>query len=540
MCLAASSLLASGCRKHTEYFGNVEPPPGNVFRFNNGPEPEYLDPAVMVALYDARIAALLFEGLTTRDPKTFEPRPGVAERWDVSTDRRTYTFYLRKDARWSDGQPLTANDFVYSWIRVLDPKTAARDAYYLYYIVNAEAFNQGKLKDSSLLGMRALDDYTLEVRLTEPAPFFLHLTSLFVYYPVPRQVIEQYGDHWTDIAHIVGNGPFLLAEHRVHDRFEMVPNLRYWNAKQVRVERIIAYSIDDLNTALNLYISGRLDWLPGPVAIPVDYAPYLQGRFRDFHAYPQLDTGYFSFNLNRPPLNSPLVRRALSLAIDRRAITDGLLRKGDIPSGRLVPIGFSGYPPPAAPEYNPQEASRLLAVAGFPGGQGFPQIELLLGPARKKVAEAVQQLWARNLNIQVSVHTEEFSSQLKRMANHDFDIFYWEWIADFPDPINYANLIQSANGNNYTGWKNADYDRLLAEASQELNPDRRMQFLYQAEQIASNENPVLPVYFAGGLELMKPYVKGVYAAPWDVPRFNDVWIDREWQQHAAERGAGGD
>jgi oligopeptide transport system substrate-binding protein len=535
-CLAIAGLLTVACGRRGEYFGNTEPPADNVFRFNNGAEPEYLDPQLIVALYDARIAALLFEGLTTRDPQSFQPRPGVAESWDISSDRQTYTFHLRPDARWSDGRPITAQDFVYSWTRALDPHLAARAAYYLYYIVNAEAFNKGELEDPSQLGLRVLDDHTLEVRLREPAPFFLDLISLFVYAPVQRAAVEQFGNQWTEPGHIVSNGPYLLREHRTHDRLEFIPNPLYWNARQVRIGRIIVYSIDDLNTAVNLYISGRVDWLPGPAALPTDFAPYLKGRFRDFHAYAQLSTGYFSFNVRRQPWSNPLVRRALSLAVDRRAITDGLLRKGDIPTARLVPPGFPGYPSPAEPEYNPQEAARLLAEAGYPNGEGFPRGEILLGPIRKKIAEAVQQMWAANLGIDVSVHTEEFRSQLKRMANHEFDLFRWEWMADFPDPINFANLLESTNGNNYTGWGDETYDRLLAQASQETDASRRMDLLYQAEAIAATQAPIIADHFVAGIELRKPYVKGIYPAPWDVSRFNEVWIDRQWKQHQNESG----
>ena len=394
--LAASALtvlvlLSAGCGRPGEYFGKVDPPAGNVFRFNNGAEPEYIDPGLMVADTDERIATMLFEGLTTRDPRTLQPRPGVAERWDISADRQSYTFYLRKNALWSDGHPVTAQDFVYSWSRVLEPKTASRYASQLYPIVNAEEFNQGKIKDAGQLGVRALDEYTLQVRLREPVPYFMYLTSFFTLYPVPRWVVEMHGDHWTDPEFIAGNGPFRLVEHRTHDRIVLVRNPLYWNARGVRLDRIIAYPIDDNYTAANLYKSGEVDWLVSN-SIPAEYVPYMKGRYRDFHSHPFLSSYFYLFNLTRPPLNNPLVRRALSMALDRRAITDELLRGGQIPGAHFVPAGFPDYHSPPGPEFNPQEGRRLLAEAGFPDGKGFPPLEIRFNTleSHKKIAESIQ------------------------------------------------------------------------------------------------------------------------------------------------------
>ena len=232
--LAAVLLWTGGCQRRSEYFGKVDPPEGNVFRFNNGAEPEYLDPGLMVGQPDGRIARMLFEGLTVNDPQTLEPKPGIAERWEISPDRLTYTFYLRQGALWSDGKPITAHDFVYSWTRVLDPKTASRYASMLYPIVNAKPFNQGLLQNASQLDLRALDDYKLQVKLRQPVPYFLYLTSFYTYMPVPAHVVEKYGARWTDPDHIVGNGPFLLVEHRANAKFELVRNPRYWNAASIR------------------------------------------------------------------------------------------------------------------------------------------------------------------------------------------------------------------------------------------------------------------------------------------------------------------
>ncbi len=539
--LAPSSVVLAACGPRSEYFGNVEPPAGNVFRFTVGAEPEYLDPGRSTALYDARVSVLLFEGLTAKDPRTLRPRPGVAERWDISEDGRTYTFHIRKNALWSDGHPVTAHDFVYSWTRVLDPKTGARYAGYLYAIANAEAFNQGKLKDAAQLGFRAIDDSTLEVRLNAPVPYFLYLTAFETYCPVPRRVLERYGDHWTDPSHIVTDGPFLLREHRPHDRLVLERNPSYWNAQELRIDRIIAYVVDDQYTATNMYEAGMVDWLPyGGGGIPPDFLPYMRGRFRDLKTFPLIATIYYDVNVARPPLNNPVVRRALSLAIDRREITDGLLRAGDLPASNFVPVGFPGYPAPPPPEYDPKRAAALLAEAGFPNGRGFPELEIVTPPDRRKVAEAMQQLWARNLNLHFSIHSEEFASFLKRAYSHDFDLASSRWIGDYLDPTTFTDLLESTNANNFSGWKNPDYDRLVAQARLELDPVRRLNQLHEAETLMLAQAPVIPFYTMAANELVKPYVRGIYPATWDVLPLNFVSIDHQWRAHAGQKEAGRD
>ncbi|MBI3933854.1 MAG: peptide ABC transporter substrate-binding protein [Acidobacteria bacterium] len=520
------------CRQQSEYFGRVEPPADNIFRFNNGAEPEYLDPGLMTGQPDGRIAGMLFEGLTVNDPKTMEPRPGVADRWEVSPDRLTYIFYVRQNVHWSNGRPVTAHDFVYSWTRVLDPKTASRYASQLYHIANGEEFNQGHVQDPAELGVRALDDYTLQVRLRQPVPYFLFLTSFFTLYPVLKEIVEEHGAHWTDPAHLVGNGPFLLREHRIHDKFVLERNPRYWNARNVKLDRVIAYSIDDSYTSANMYESGQLDWLPG--SFPAEYVPYMKGRFQDFHSYPFLAVYYYLFNVTRPPLDNPLVRRALSMALDRRAITDELLRGGEIPGAHFVPLGFPDYESPPGPEYNPAEAARLLTEAGYPNGQGFPELEILFNTleTHKKLAETIQQMWAKNLNIRVSLRNEEWASYLKSRSNLEYDIARAGWIADYPDPSSFTDLMESTNGNNNTGWKNPQYDRLLSLARGETDPLQRMGLLQQSETHLLQDLPVLPIYTYASNSLLKPYVRGIFSTPMDDHPLNGVCIDRRWRERS--------
>ncbi|MGH9783095.1 MAG: peptide ABC transporter substrate-binding protein, partial [Terriglobia bacterium] len=370
-------------------------------------------------------------------------------------------------------------------------------------------------------------------RLRQPVPYFLYLTSFYTYFPVPEHVVEPYRNQWTDADHIVGNGPFLLAEHRLRDRFELVRNPKYWNAARIRLDRIVAYSVDDAQTTANMYKAGMIDWVPSGY-FPQEYVPYMQGRFQDLRALPFLAVYYYLINVTRPPLDNPLVRRALSMALDRRAITDELLRGGQIPGAHFVPLGFPNYQSPPGPEYNPEEAARLLAQAGYPNGAGFPRLEILFNTLEmhRKTAEAIQQMWARNLNIQVALRNEEWASYLKSTNSLEFDIARRGWIADYPDPSSFADLMESTNGNNNTGWANSEYDRLVRAARQETYPVRRMSLLQQSEAILLAEMPVLPIYTYVSNNLIKPYVRGFVPSPTEEFPLDEFWIDRDWRQQA--------
>ena len=266
--------------------------------------------------------------------------------------------------------------------RVLEPATAAPYANHLYDIVNAQDFNEGKLKDASQLGFRALDDHTLEVRLREPTPYFLYLTAHATLYTVPREAVEKYGVHWTELGHIVNNGVFLLAAHRVNAQFEFVKNPRYWNAAYVRLDRVIAYSVDDYYTSSNMYEAGMLDWIPSDY-VPVEFAPYMRAHFKDFHSTPFYATYYYLLNVTHVlPLNNVLVRRARCPWPSTVApLTGELLRSGQIPRAGFVPVGFPAYQSPPGPEFNPEQARKLLAQARYPDGRGFPHLELLFNTA---------------------------------------------------------------------------------------------------------------------------------------------------------------
>ncbi|MSO18968.1 MAG: peptide ABC transporter substrate-binding protein [Acidobacteria bacterium] len=528
------AISLAGCQKQeTEYFGTVEPPVGNVFRFSNGAEPEYLDPNLMTGQPDGRVARLTFEGLTNLEQPSLRVKPAAAESWEISPDQLLYTFHLRRAAQWADGEPVTAHDFVFSWTRILNPETASRYASHLYHLVNGQAYNEGKIGDAAQVGVRALDDYTLEVRLANPVPFFLQLTAFYTLLPIPQHLVEKHGSKWSEPPNVAGNGPFWLVEHRAQAKFEFVKNPRYWNAANVKLERVTAYSIDDNYTTANLYKAGVLDFVPSRY-FPSEFVPEMRGRFRDIQSTPFLANYFYLVNVTRPPLNDPRVRRALSMAINRKAITDELLRGGETPGANFVPIGFPGYQSPPGPEFDPEQARRLLAEAGFPGGQGFREITILFNSndRHRKVAEAIQQMWMQNLNIQVALRNEEWASYLKSANELNFDVARRGWITDYPDPSNFNDLLESTNGNNNTGWVNKDYDQMMAAARIELNPLRRFNILQQSEALLLREMPVLPIFSDVSNNLVKPYVRGFRHSPTEELTIDEYWIDHNWRANS--------
>ncbi len=496
-----------------------------VLVFNNGVEPQTLDPSLMTGLPEHTIALGLFEGLTSLHPKTLAPVPGVAERWDVSPDGRVYRFHLRK-ARWSNGQPLTARDFVYAWRRALDPETAAEYAYMLYPIENARAFNEGKLTDPEKLGFRALDDHTLEVRLEHPVAYFLELTSFATYAPLNRQCLETHGDQWTRPGKMVCNGPFVLAEWRLHDRIVLKKNPFYWNAENVALEEIHILAVDDAETALKKYLNGEVDWIrevPGPKVAQVASLP-------GFRYSPELGTYFYRFNVTRPPLDDPRVRKALNMAVDKEAIVKYLLRAGQRAARSYVPPLLAGYQPVEGPGYDPEAARRLLAEAGYPGGRGFPRLELLYNTSEshKQIAEAIQYMWRKNLGITVTLRNQEWKVYLDSMSHLDYDIARSGWIGDYMDPNTFLDCFVTGGGNNRTGWSHRGYDDLIARAAREADPRARLALLRQAERIlVCEELPILPLYFYVNTYMVRPRVRGVYDNPRNFHPFQYVWIAAE-------------
>jgi oligopeptide transport system substrate-binding protein len=519
----------AGASGAAQWFGDVTPPIGQVFTFNNGAEPETIDPGKMSGQPDGRVARMLFEGLTTPHPATLAPEPGQAYRWDVSADGRTYTFHLRPDLKWSDGRPVTAHDFAWSWMRVLEPETAARYATFLYPIVNAEAYNKGEITDRARVGIQATDDSTLVVRLNSPTPYFLFLTQYYTMLPVPRHVVEAHGARWTRPENLVGNGAFLLATWKHGNRFEFVKNPGYWDAASVRLEKVICFPVDDLNTSTNLYKAGVIDWNPSGY-IPSQYVPYLR-RYADFSSGRYQGTYFYSVNTTRPPFDKIDVRRALNYAVDRDAIARDLLKGSRDPWGLVAPSGYPGYEPPEPITFDPERAREHLARAGYPGGKGFPKTSILFNTSEdhRRIAEAVQAMWKRELGIDVELSNQEWGSYLQATTGLQYDVARRSWIGDYLDPNTFLGMWVTGDGNNRTGWSHPRYDALLRGAGLEVDAARRMAMLREAEALLLSDGPVIPIYHYVTTELVKPYVRGLHPTALDTHPLKHVWIDHEWR-----------
>lgn len=517
---------AAGDDPDRDWFGRTTPPDDDVLRFANGAEPEILDPGLMSGQPEGRIARCLFEGLLAPHPETLEPIPGLATRWDVSPDGRRYTFHLRRDSRWTNGDRVTAHDFAWSWLRVLHPDVPSRYADIFYLIENGAAYKKREIESAERVGIRALDDSTLQVDLVAPTPYFLELVTYYPFMPVHRPTVERWGDRWTHPDHIVTNGPFRLVHHRQNDRFVMDRFDGYWDARNVRLARVVAYSIDDLTTSLNMYRAGMTDWNPSGY-LPAQYVPYVR-RYRDFRAGPYLATYFYSFNVTRPPFDDARVRRALALAVDRERITRFLLHDSKTPWGGVVPPGFRDYPYPAGVGFDPEAARRLLAEAGYPGGRGFPPVEILFNTSEdhRKIAEAIQAMWKEHLGIDVALSNQEWASFMRACIGLEYQVARRSWIADYMDPNTFLYVLRSGDGNNRTGWSDARFDALIEQAGREADGVRRLQLLAQAEALALHEMPFLPIYAYRSVELVAPYVRGLHSTALDTHSIRHVWFER--------------
>jgi oligopeptide transport system substrate-binding protein len=486
----------------------------------NGDEPQTLDPAIVTGQLEGRICLALFEGLTTRNAKG-DIIPGMAESWTISPDALTYTFTLRPGLKWSNGDPLTASDFVNSWERTLDPATGSEYSYQLYYLVNGEAYGTGKLKDFSQVGVKAPDDRTLVVTLSHPTAYFLELTSFQTLCPVHLPTVRKYGNDWIKPGRMVSNGPYVLKEWRLNDYILVEANPYYW--RPVPVHRIKVLPTNSPTACFNLFYSHKTDLILDTRSIPSTLVQDIRNE-PYFHANPFGATSFIRFNVKRRPFDDVRVRKALALALDKEDIVTKITRAGEPVANTLVPPGNAGYAPPQGLVYNLDEGRRLLAEAGYPNGQGFPDVNLLYAGrgAGPQVATEMQALWRRDLGI-TSIHlrAQEWKVYLNTQQLIDFDLCLSAWIGDYNDPQTFIDMFVTDGGNNDTGWGNARYDQMLQTSENTADPAQRFQILHDMEKIlVEDEVPIVPVYFWVGMSLYDPGKVGGFE-----PNFVD---DHRW------------
>jgi oligopeptide transport system substrate-binding protein len=517
-CHKSETAVAAGNRDQIIHIGNLT-------------EPVDLDPQIVNVIQDFNIVQAIFEGLAQFDPKTCEPVPAVAERWDVSADNLTWTFHLRANAKWSNGDPVTAHDFVYAYHRILSPKLASPQAYLLYPVKGAEAFNAGKLADFSQVGVTAPDPLTLVISLDHPVPYLPTMVCNQTWYPVPQKTIEKFGKiddrgtAWTRPENLVGNGYFLLKEWRPHQYIRLTKSPTYWDRDQVKLKEAFFYPIESEDSEERTFRAGQLHVTS---TLPISkIAVYEKEKSPAYHPHVYLGTFFLRFNVTKGPLGDARVRRALSLAIDRDRFVRDVLHGHQLPAGHLTPPDTAGFNAHGNPTYDLAAAKKLLAAAGFPDGRGFPKLEFLFNTteANRAIGEALQQMWRTGLGVDISLHNQEAKVQTESMRAGQYEIGRYAWIGDYLDPSTFLELMITGGGNNQTGWSNAEYDRLIADANATADTAKRYAAYQRCEDILAQECPIAPIYFYVRNNLVRPEVKGWYGNLLDMHPLKGAYLD---------------
>ncbi|PZM14144.1 peptide ABC transporter substrate-binding protein [Rhizobium tubonense] len=483
-----------------------------TLNIQNGGDPMSLDPQKLSSDYENRIAGDIFEGLVTEDPKD-NPVPGEAASWTISPDGKVYTFKLRDGIKWSDGQPVTAGDFVFAFQRLVDPKKAAEYAYLQFTIKNAEKINKGEITDFNQLGVKAIDDKTLEITLENPTPYFLSALMHYTAYPLPKHVVEAKGDDWVKIGNIVTNGPYKPTEWVPGSHVTTVKNDQYWDAKDVKIDGVTFYTLEDQSAALKRYRAGEFDLL---TSFPADQFDWLQKNLPgQAHVVPFLGTYYYVMNATKPPFNDKRVRQALSMAVNREVIGPKVLGTGELPDYSWVPPGTANYGEPAYVSWKDlpypkkvEEAKKLLKEAGFgPDHPLHAQLRYNTNDNHKRIAAAIASMW-KPLGVEVELYNTETKVHYNEMQHGQVEIGRAGWLADYNDPINFLNLLSTGVDMNYGRWSNKDYDALLAKGNAETDLKKRAELFKQAEQIALDDSAAIPIYYYVSQTVVAPKISG--------------------------------
>ena len=479
----------------------------------NGEEPETLDPHLAQGVPSSHILRDLFEGLTTESPEG-KVIPGAALRWNISRDARTYTFYLRRDLVWSNGEPLVADDFIYSLQRALDPDTASSAATTLLPIQNARKVLAGEMAIEEL-GIALLDEFTMQITLTGPTPYFLGLLASPVAYPVNRKNVEEFGDQFSKPGKLVSNGAYTLSEWNPRVGIELVKNPNYRQADSALVGRVIYLPIEDQSTEVNRFRSGDLDWT---FEVPNNQFKWLQQHYaRELVISPWMGSYFFGFNLTQEPfIDNPSLRMALILSVDRQILTEKVTQFGEKPSFALVPPGIDGYVP-FSPEYadwtqeeRNHEARRLFEQAGYSEDRPL-RIEIRYNTSdnHKKIALAIASMWKQVLGVNSTLVNEEFRVFLQnREQKVVTQVFRAGWISDYNDPYSFLELFRTGHGLNDYGYGNSTFDALLDEAGKERVRARRERLMFEAERVLMSDHVVIPIYTYVTKRLVNPHLRG--------------------------------
>ncbi len=488
--------------------------------FNLAVEPQTIDPVRNNAVDGSNVIFNLFDGLV-RIGFDDAPEPGCAERWEVSEDGMTWTFHLRKGLKWSDGKPLTAEDFRYGLLRLLDARNASPNAYMAYFLKNGEAFFNGKA-GSEDVGIDVPDDATLRLRLENPAPLMLDCLSFYAFAPARADVVEQDPRGWaTKPESLVCNGPFVLSEWKHNSELTLTKNPNYWDADNVKIDKVRMVMITDSNTALAAFKAGKVDLLD---RIPPQMTPQLI-ESGEAKVAPALGTAFCVFNVARAPFDDPRVRKAFTLAIDRRTMVEKVTLGGQKPAVAFIPYGIPGvgsdrdfraeggtFLPERA---DPEAAKKLLAEAGYPDGKGFPKVtyKYNLSSTNKAIAEALQAMWKQNLGVEVELANEEWKVFLNTREQGDFQIARHAYVTIFFDAGSLLEGWVTGSPKNVARYSDPEYDALIRDSLKQMDRSKRMEDMHRAEAILMRDLPVLPLYFYSTPYMQSARVKGIYISP---------------------------
>lgn len=528
--------VLTGCGSSTG--GDAGKASEQVLTYNLGTDPKTLDPALNEAVDGGIVLSNAFEGLCKVDENN-KAIPGVAEKWDISEDGTVYTFHFKQGLKWSNGDPIKASDFEFAWKRVLNPETAAEYAYQMSYIKGADDYNQGK-GSADAVGVKAIDDNTLEVTLNAPCSYFLQLTAFPCYFPVNKAVVEADKDWATKAETLVSNGPFKFTDYKMKDQIVLEKNENYDEKDSVKLNKVIMKLVAEETSAWASYKSGQFDM--------VDVVPMseIQGAVKDGSAkiFPQLGTYFYCVNVSDKAkevdpeaakvLSDPKVREALSLSIDRKTLVENVTKRGETPAHGLVPVGITGEDGKDfaekeyfKPEGDVEQAKKLLAEAGYPDGQGFPTIVLTFNPesGHGTIAQAVQDMLKTNLKINVELQSQEWKVFQNTRTSKNYQIARHGWVGDYVDPMTFLDMWISTSGQNNAGYKNPQYDKLIADAKAEQDATKRLDLMHQAEDMLMKDMPIIPIYYYTQPKGIKDYVKDVRISSLGFIYFDKAYIE---------------
>ena len=500
-------MVAKG--KSTEHFLHI----------NNGTEPKSLDPHIATGVVESRILRSLYEGLTTLNQKTLKVEPGIAESWSISEDMKTYTFKIR-EAKWSNGDPITAHDFVKSWQRALRLSPVSKYVGILFVLDGAEEYAQKKHNDFSKVGVKALDDRTLEVTLGSPTPFFLELLDHYTFYPFHdphrnHKVKDGFDIYEVDASlqnakKLIGNGAFTLQYHIQNNRIIVEKNPNYYDADKVNLEGIVFYPINQSDTALLLFKNRELDFITD---VPVDALPILiQNKDPHLVVDAYLGTYYFRFNTKKEPYSNVNFRKAICHAIDREVITRQVTQAGELPTTTMCPPGMSGYTPPKGLGYDLDKAKEYMKKAksevDIPADLEI-KLHYNTHESHQKIALVIAQMLKKNLGLNVTLENKEWKVYQEDQSKLNYDFSRSGWIGDYSDPHTFLELMKSSDGNNRTGWGSEAFDNFVAQSFTAATVEERMKLLHKAEKILiEDEVPITPIYHYVSKTMVSPRVKG--------------------------------